>query len=57
MPLVERKARWERLFDKVCRTTAHSYCRDFLAVLTRPAPALHAGENGAALEAASATLQ
>lgn len=35
MPLAERKARHERLFEKVCRTTAQTYCRDFLAGLTR----------------------
>jgi trehalose 6-phosphate synthase len=35
MPLAERKARHEKLFEKVCHTTAHTYCRDFLAALTR----------------------
>ena len=57
MPLVERKARWEALFDKVCRTTAHTYCRDFLAALSRPAPLAVTGEGGAAIHAPGATLQ
>jgi trehalose 6-phosphate synthase len=39
MPLAERRARHERLFEKVCHTTAHTYCRDFLAALSRPVPA------------------
>src|SRR6185295_1274373 len=38
MPLDERKARHEKLFEKVCQTTAHTYCRDFLAALTRTQP-------------------
>jgi trehalose 6-phosphate synthase len=38
MPLEVRKARHERLFEKVCRTTAHTYCRDFISALTRPTP-------------------
>lgn len=42
MPLDERKARYEKLFEKVCHTTAHTYCRDFIAALTRT-PALSAG--------------
>ncbi len=33
MPLDERKDRHEKLFEKICRTTAASYCRDFLNAL------------------------
>ncbi len=33
MPLDERKARHEKLFDKICQTTAATYCRDFIAAL------------------------
>ncbi|MGC2051114.1 MAG: trehalose-6-phosphate synthase, partial [Methylovirgula sp.] len=34
MPLDERKARHEKLFEKICQTTAASYCRDFIAALS-----------------------
>ena len=34
MPLDERKARYEMLFDKICQTTAATYCRDFIAALS-----------------------
>jgi trehalose-6-phosphate synthase len=57
MPLVERKARFERLFDKVTRTTANTYCKDFLAALTRPVPVLASGETTGGIDAAGATLQ
>jgi trehalose 6-phosphate synthase len=57
MPLVERKARFERLFDKVTRTTASTYCKDFLAALTRPVPVLASGEGAGGIEATGATLQ
>jgi trehalose 6-phosphate synthase len=33
MPRVERKARHEKLFEKICQTTATTYCRDFLSAL------------------------
>ena len=33
MPLDERKDRHEKLFEKICQTTAASYCRDFLNAL------------------------
>ncbi|MHB8885970.1 MAG: alpha,alpha-trehalose-phosphate synthase (UDP-forming) [Methylovirgula sp.] len=33
MPLAERKARHEKLFEKICQTTATTYCRDFLSAL------------------------
>jgi trehalose 6-phosphate synthase len=33
MPLDERKDRHEKLFEKICQTTAVSYCRDFLNAL------------------------
>lgn len=33
MPLAERKARHEMLFEKICQTTATTYCRDFLSAL------------------------
>jgi trehalose 6-phosphate synthase len=34
MPLDERKARYEKLFEKICQTTAATYCRDFIAALS-----------------------
>jgi trehalose 6-phosphate synthase len=34
MPLDERKARHEKLFEKICQTTAATYCRDFIAALS-----------------------
>ncbi|MBI1209961.1 MAG: trehalose-6-phosphate synthase [Alphaproteobacteria bacterium] len=46
MPLAERKARYESLFEKVCRTTAQSYCKDFLGTLTRQVPDLDIRESG-----------
>lgn len=46
MPLAERKARHEQLFQKVCRTTAQTFCRDFLAALKEPAPGLGAAQAG-----------
>lgn len=33
MPRAERKARHEKLFEKICRTTAASFCRDFISAL------------------------
>jgi trehalose 6-phosphate synthase len=39
MPLAERRARHEQLFQKVCQTTAQTYCRDFLAALNPREPA------------------
>jgi trehalose 6-phosphate synthase len=33
MPLDERKERHEKLFEKICQTTAVTYCRDFIAAL------------------------
>ena len=33
MPRAERKARHEKLFEKICHTTAATYCRDFLSAL------------------------
>ncbi|QXX75609.1 trehalose-6-phosphate synthase [Methylovirgula sp. HY1] len=33
MPRAERKARHEKLFEKICQTTATTYCRDFLSAL------------------------
>ena len=29
----ERRARHDKLFEKICQTTAHTYCRDFLKAL------------------------
>ncbi len=34
MPRAERKSRYEKLFEKICQTTATTYCRDFLSALT-----------------------
>jgi trehalose 6-phosphate synthase len=34
MPLDERQARYEKLFEKICQTTAATYCRDFIAALS-----------------------
>jgi len=56
MPLDERKARHERLFEKVCQTTAHTYCRDFLAALTRSQPGSSSAGAAVELEAAAAGL-
>ncbi|MGA3302296.1 MAG: trehalose-6-phosphate synthase [Methylovirgula sp.] len=33
MPKAERKSRHEQLFEKICQTTAATYCRDFLKAL------------------------
>ena len=33
MPRAERKARYEKLFEKICQTTAATYCHDFLSAL------------------------
>jgi trehalose 6-phosphate synthase len=33
MPRAERKARHEKLFEKICQTTAATYCHDFLGAL------------------------
>jgi trehalose 6-phosphate synthase len=34
MPKSERRARNDKLFEKICQTTAHTYCRDFLKALS-----------------------
>jgi len=39
MPLAERKARHEQLFQKICKTTAQTFCRDFLLALSAPGSA------------------
>ncbi len=40
MPLDERKARYEKLFEKICQTTAATYCRDFIAALSSSSEAM-----------------
>jgi trehalose 6-phosphate synthase len=34
MPKAERRARHEKLYEKICQTTAANYCRDFVHALT-----------------------
>jgi trehalose 6-phosphate synthase len=51
MPLAERKARHDQLFQKVCHTTAQTYCRDFLAALSQHEPSRYQAETGSTAQA------